>query len=204
MEEEVFLTREQVLIWGHFKAYTFNKLRKTDPAFPKPLNFGERQLRWSLTELEAWAKSRKTETPFLTQNKEEDEADKTEWIYLPGRTKTNEADRKSWIMKSGRLITVAVNGDVSPEYKKSLEEFCAMYGCQLPESGERISFPSLTAERIADYFIKRFSVREAIVRLQDTKYLKELGFTKGDNEAVREALNVVLSRAGLSALKGFL
>ena len=203
MEEEVFLTREQVLIWGHFKAYTFNKLRKTDPVFPKPLNFGERQLRWSLTELEAWAKGRKTEKPFLTQEKDSEDPNASEWIYLPGRTKSNEADRKTWVRKSGRTITVAVNGEISPEYKKSLEEFCAMHGSSLPENGERVSFSCLTAEEIAEYFIEKFSTREAIVLLQDKKFLKELGFTKGDTEAVREALNVVLSRAGLSALKGF-
>ena len=58
--------------------------------------------------------------------------------------------------------------------------------------------------KIAEYFIEKFSTREAIVLLQDEKVLKELGFTKGDTEAVREALNVVLSRAGLSALKGFI
>lgn len=196
MEEEVFLTRGQVLIWGHFKAYTFNKLRKTDPAFPKPLNFGERQLRWSLTELEAWAKGRKTEKPFLTQEKDSEDPNASEWIYLPGRTKSNEADRKTWVRKSGRTITVAVNGEISPEYKKSLEEFCAMHGSSLPENGERVSFSCLTAEKIAEYFIEKFSIREAIVLLQDKKFLKELGFTKGDIEAVREALNVVLSRAG--------
>lgn len=156
MEEEVFLTREQVLIWGHFKAYTFNKLRKTDPAFPKPLNFGERQLRWSLTELEAWAKGRKTEKPFLTQEKDSEDPNASEWIYLPGRTKANEADRKTWVRKSGRTITVAVNGDISPEYKKSLEEFCAMHGSSLLENGERVSFSCLTAEKLLNTSSKNF------------------------------------------------
>ncbi len=72
-KKEVFLTREQVMLWGQFHSYTLNQLRKKDPTFPKPLNFGERQLRWSLDELEEWARSRKVENKFLGREKEEEE-----------------------------------------------------------------------------------------------------------------------------------
>lgn len=192
--KEIYLTREQVMSWGQIKTYTFNKLRKTDPTFPKPVNFGERQLRWTLDDLEKWAKGRREKERFLSGKKE---TNATEWIYLPGRTKTNEADRKTWVMKTGRTLTVAVNGTVSPRYAKSLKAFCALHGKSVPASGERISFPCLSTEEIVDCFIKKgLTIRETISTLMDKKRLKKEGFANSESEVIKKALELALEKAG--------
>jgi len=200
-EKRIYLTREQVMSWGQFKAYTFNKLRRTDPNFPKPVNFGERQLRWNLDELEKWAKGREAKGSFLSE-KDDLDSNATEWIYLPGRTKTNEADRKTWVMKTGRTITVAVNGTVSPGYTKSLVEFCAMHGKEVPASGERISFPCLTAEEIVDSFTEKgLTIRETVSILMDEKQLQKEGFGRSESDEIKKALVLALERAGKGILQ---
>lgn len=204
-KKEVFLTREQVMLWGQFHSYTLNQLRKNDPTFPKPLNFGERQLRWSLDELEAWARSRKVENKFLGKEKEEEpDPNKAEWIYLPGRTKTCDGDKSSWIMKTGNRITVSVKGEISEAYRADLEKFCHAHGVEVPENGERVSFSAFTAHEIAFFYLSQgISPREVIAILQDAKRLRADGFTKGESATIKEALNIVLSEAGKSALRKF-
>ena len=201
--QEVFLTREQVMRWGQFHAYTLNRLRREDPTFPKPMNFGERQLRWSLTELEKWAQHRAMQTRFVNEETGESHPapKKAEWIYLPGRTKTCEGDRTSWIMKTGNTITVSVKGEISDAYRKDLQAFCEAHGVEVPQDGERVSFRAFTAVEIAFFYLdKGLKPREIIHILQDTKRLRADGFTKSEDATIHDALNIVLSKAGESSL----
>ena len=177
-KKEVFLTREQVMLWGQFHSYTLNQLRKNDPTFPKPLNFGERQLRWSLDELEAWARSRKVENKFLGKEKEEEpDPNKAEWIYLPGRTKTCDGDKSSWIMKTGNRITVSVKGEISEAYRADLEKFCHAHGVEVPENGERVSSLPLQRTRLRS----SISVKALALERLSQSFKTQKGFVLTDS-----------------------